>query len=251
MKTSTTALIASLFLILATAQAQTYPEMVTVPGGTFTMGDEHGDGGNDEKPTHSVRLSTFKISKTEVTVAQYRKFCESIGYTMPEEPDLGWQDNHPIVNVSYQDALFFCEWLSEETGKRYSLPTEAQWEFAAKGGNRSRGYKFSGGNSILFVGWFEDSSGGKTHEVATKKPNELGLYDMSGNVWEWCRDWYDGDYYASSPSTNPKGPSSGAYRVLRGGSWYYSATNCRVASRGSIDPSGRSDDDGFRVALSQ
>lgn len=238
-------------LCITTSQAQAYPEMVTVPGGTFTMGDEHGDGYSVEKPTHRVSLSTYKLSKTEVTVAQYRKFCESVGFTMPKEPSWSWQDNHPIVNVSYQDALFFCEWLSEETGKRYNLPTEAQWEFAAKGGNQSRGYKFSGGNSILFVGWFKNSSGGKTHEVATKKPNELGLYDMSGNVWEWCLDWYDGDYYASSPSNNPKGPNSGADRVARGGSFKSSANGCRVADRSNLYPSGRENGLGFRVALSQ
>jgi formylglycine-generating enzyme required for sulfatase activity len=166
---------------------------------------------------------------------------------MPEEPSWGWQDSDPIVNVNWNDASFYCEWLTEKTGTTYKLPTEAQWEFAARGGNSSKGYKYSGGNSILFVGWFTGSSGGKTHAVASKKANELGLYDMSGNIWEWCLDWYDAGYYANSPSKNPKNTARGEYKVLRGGSWYVSASGCRVAYRSYYEPDNRSYFSGFRV----
>jgi sulfatase modifying factor 1 len=250
MKKITTALIASLFLILATAQAQTYPELIKVTGGTFTMGDEYGVGDKDEHPTHQVTLSDFYIGKTEVTVAQYHTYCNATGVSMPKEPSWGWTNNAPIVNVSWSDALNYCDWLSEKLDKNISLPTEAQWEYAARGGNQSKGYKYAGGRSMAAVGWYGDNSGDKTHNVATKKANELGLYDMSGNVWEWCRDWYDADYYASSPRTNPKGPSSGARRVLRGSAWHYSASYCRVAVRLISIPSSRSINFGFRVALS-
>jgi sulfatase modifying factor 1 len=247
----TITLLASLFLILATAQAQTYPELIKVTGGTFTMGDENGLGHGNEQPTHQVTLSDFYIGKTEVTVAQYRVYCNATGVSMPKEPSWGWTNNAPIVNVSWSDAINYCDWLSEKLDKNISLPTEAQWEYAARGGNQSKGYKYAGGRSMATAGWYDANSGDKPHNVTTKKANELGLYDMSGNVWEWCRDWYDADYYASSPSTNPKGPSSGAYRVLRGGSWCYSATYCRVAFRFGNGPSNRSNNFGFRVALSQ
>jgi sulfatase modifying factor 1 len=246
----TITLLASLFLILATAHAQTYPELIKVTGGTFTMGDEYGFN-KHEQPTHQVTLSDFYIGKTEVTVAQYRVYCNATGVSMPEEPSFGWTNNAPIVNVSWSAAINYCDWLSEKLDKNISLPTEAQWEYAARGGNQSQGYTYAGGPSMATAGWYTDNSEDKTHNVATKKANELGLYDMSGNVWEWCRDWYDGDYYASSPSTNPKGPTSGAYRVLRGGGWYDSAARCRVAFRNYYDPSYRYFNYGFRVALSQ
>jgi formylglycine-generating enzyme len=238
-------------LCITTTQAQSYPELIKVTGGTFTMGDEYGLGYEDEQPTHQVTLSDFYIGKTEVTVAQYRTYSNATGVSMPEEPSWGWTNNAPIVNVSWSDALNYCDWLSEKLDKNISLPTEAQWEYAARGGNQSKGYKYAGGRSMATAGWYGDNSGDKPHNVATKKSNELGLYDMSGNVYEWCRDWYDADYYASSPSTNPKGPSSGARRVLRGGSFNDSATGCRVADRGYDNPAIRYGIFGFRVALSQ
>ena len=223
--------------------------MVTVQGGTFTMGDDQGVGEDDEQPTHEVTLSTYQISKTEVTVAQYRRYCNATGVSMPEEPSWGWQSSHPIVNVSWNDAINYCDWLSEELDQNITLPTEAQWEFAARGGTKSKGYKYAGGRSIASVGWYDANSGGKTHEVASKKANELGLYDMSGNVWEWCLDWYDGDYYGNSPSRNPKNTSKGERKswVLRGGSWNDSATNCRVSYRYRNKPSNRYNFNGFRV----
>lgn len=238
-------------LVSVGLQAQTLPEFVKVTGGTFTMGDEWGLGYDDEQPTHEVTLSGFSISKTEVTVAQYRRYCNATGVSMPDDgPSWVGKDNHPIVLVSWYDAINYCDWLSEELDQNILLPTEAQWEFAARGGNHSNGYKYSGSRSMATAGWYKGNSNGKTHTVATKKANELGLYDMSGNVWEWCMDKYAGNYYANSPSQNPKGPQSGDTRdsrVLRGGSWYNEATYCRVSNRNSRPPEIRNDDYGFRV----
>ena len=234
---------------LTSVTAQSTPQLVTLQGGTFAMGDEYGLGGSNEQSTHQVTLSTYQISKTEVTVAQYRRYCNATGVSMPKEPRWGWQSSHPIVNVSWNDAINYCDWLSEELDQNITLPTEAQWEFAARGGTKSKGYKYAGGRSIASVGWYGANSGDKTHEVASKKANELGLYDMSGNVWEWCLDWYDGDYYSASPAKNPKNTSKGErkFRVLRGGSWGYSATGCRVSLRDSYEPAYGSSSYGFRV----
>ncbi|SEG37893.1 Formylglycine-generating enzyme, required for sulfatase activity, contains SUMF1/FGE domain [Halpernia humi] len=211
-------------------QQATYPEMVTVEGGTFTMGDEHGDGDEysdeHEKPTHQVTLKTFKIAKTETTVAQWKVFCNATGRSMPEEPSWGWDDSHPIVNVSWQDAVAYCNWLSEKMDADYRLPTEAEWEFAARGGNKSKGYEYSGSNDLVEVGEFDiDGSGGyNTITVAINKPNELGIYDMSGNVWEWCNDW-SGSYRATA-QTNPRGATNGVRRIVRGGSAFSSYIAC-------------------------
>lgn len=234
-----------------TLQSATYPEIVTVEGGTFTMGDEHGEGQADEQPTHQVTLKTFKIAKTETTVAQWRAFCTATGRAMPEAPDWGWQDKHPMVKVTYNDAVSYCNWLGEKFGGDWRLPTEAEWEYAARGGNKSNRYTYAGGDELEKVAWFEDNAGGQTQAVGRKKANELGIYDMSGNVWEWCKDWYGKDYYKTSPATNPKGPTNGEYRVLRGGSWFYEATDCRVANRDNLTPSSRNLNCGFRVVLSQ
>lgn len=240
------------FLILAgflTSFAQSYPTMVTVEGGTFTMGDTEMEGYEREQPTHQVTLKTFKIAKTETTVAQWKVFCNATGRSMPETPIWGWIDSHPIVNVNYGDAVAYCDWLAEKMDADYRLPTEAEWEYAARGGKQSKGTKYSGGRSLDNAGWYDANSGFKTHSVATKNPNELGLYDMSGNVWEWCKDWYGA--YSADAQTNPKGATSGALRVLRGGGWYYSASRCRVADRGYSGPTRRLNGGGFRVALSQ
>lgn len=233
---------------IITTQAQT-PELVKVAGGTFTMGDELGFGGKDEQPTHQVTLTDYYIGKTEVTVAQYRYYCNSSVVSMPEEPSWGWNSNDPIVSVSWNDAINYCDWLSEKLDKNITLPTEAQWEFAARGGNQSKGYKYAGGRSMVTAGWYNDNSGGKTHAVAQKKANELGLYDMSGNVWEWCLDWYNSNYYATSPNKKPKNTAPGNYRVLRGGSWYRMASRCRVSNRPSRMPGRNSS--GFRVVSFQ
>ena len=219
-------------------------EMVFVKGGTFTMGataEQGSDASSNEKPTHSVKLSDYYIGKYEVTQAQWIA-------VMGNNPSNWKGDNLPVENVSWSDIQEFISKLNALTGKRYRLPTEAEWEYAARGGNQSKGYKYSGSNSISDVAWHKDNSGSKTHPVGQKYPNELGVYDMSGNVWEWCQDWLGN--YSSSLQTNPTGASSGSYRVLRGGSWSYIARTCRVSIRGYSKPADRYSRHGFRLALS-
>ena len=219
-------------------------EIVFVEGGTFQMGatSEQGPGaGADEKPVHSVTLSDFYIGKYEVTQAQWKA-------VMGKNPsNFTGEDNLPVERVSWEDVQEFIQKLNTLTGKTYRLPTEAEWEYAARGGKKSQGYKYAGGNTIEEVAWYNQNSDHKTHPVGKKQPNELGLYDMTGNVREWCQDRY-GDY-TSFAQTNPTGPSSGSYRVLRGGSWYRYARYCRVASRNYIIPSYRDNDLGFRLVL--
>ena len=209
-------------------------KMIFVEGGTFAMGSTSGE--SDEEPVHNVTLDSYYIGETEITQAQWRAI-------MGTNPSDYTGDNRPVENVSWEDAQKFCKKLSELTGKRYVLPTEAQWEYAARGGNKSKGYTYSGSNSVGEVAKY-DSSGGHS-SVKSKKPNELGIYDMSGNVWEWCSDWYGS--YSSSAQSNPQGPSSGSYRVLRGGGWYNYSSHCRVANRYNSNPSNRYGGYGFRV----
>lgn len=219
-------------------------EMVYVSGGTFTMGgtSEQGeDAESYEKPTHSVTLSDYYIGKYEVTQAQWRA-------VMGSNPSHFTGDNLPVEKVSWNDIQDFITKLNAQTGKNYRLPTEAEWEYAARGGNKSKGYKYSGSNTIDDVAWYTDNSSSKTHPVGTKQPNELGIYDMSGNVFEWCQDWYGS--YSSSSQTNPTGPSRGSRPVLRGGSWYYFADYCRVSFRNYYTPDYRSNGNGFRLACS-
>ena len=210
-------------------------KMILVEGGKFSMGSKIGD--SDEKPVHNVTLDSYYIGETEITQAQWRAIMGSnpSGYT---------GDNRPVEMVSWEDAQKFCKKLSELTGKKYVLPTEAQWEYAARGGNKSKGYTYSGSNNIDEVAKHAPSSSGHSN-VKSKKPNELGIYDMSGNVWEWCSDWYGS--YSSSAQTNPQGPTSGIYRVLRGGSWNDYSSGCRVVSRDYYRPSFRGYNYGFRV----
>ncbi|MGD9707325.1 MAG: SUMF1/EgtB/PvdO family nonheme iron enzyme [Candidatus Delongbacteria bacterium] len=211
-------------------------DYIFVQGGTFQMGGKE----SDEKPIHSVTVGDFYIGKTEVTQAQYQA-------VMGKNPSSFKGDNLPVESVTWNDAVEFCKKLSQKEGVTYRLPTEAEWEYAARGGNQSRGYEYSGSSNVGEVAWYDSNSGSKTHPVATKKQNELGIHDMSGNVWEWCSDWYGSDYYKSSPSSNPTGPSSGSYRVLRGGGWYRYAKDCRVAYRSSHFPSFSLNSCGFRV----
>ena len=154
---------------------------------------------------------------------------------------------NPVERVSWNDCQEFVSRLNSLTGRTFRLPTEAEWEYAARGGNKSRHYKYSGSDNIDEVAWYRDNSGSKTHAVGTKSPNELGIYDMSGNVWEWCSDWYGG--YSASAQTNPQGPSSGSYRVLRGGSWINYAGNCRVSIRSYDDPGNSNINFGLRLVL--
>lgn len=213
-------------------------EMVYVKGGTFTMGatSEQGiDADDREKPAHKVTLDSYYIGKYEVTNELWKAV---MGGTIVSRE--GAKDNEPVVFVSWYDIQRFLRKLNAMTGKNYRLPTEAEWEFAARGGNASRGYKYAGSNIRNEVMWYWDD----IHEVGTKSPNELGIYDMSGNVEEWCQDWY-GDY-SSSSQLNPKGPNSGSERVARSGS---NCSNCRVSIRFSRTPDSRYNDLGFRLAL--
>ncbi len=222
--------------------------MVRVPGGSFNRGcDEQRDGDcqDDEKPVHSVTLSTFEIGRYEITQAQWQAV---MGDNPSHFKDCG--SNCPVENVSWNDIQTFLQKLNKMTGKTYRLPTEAEWEFAARGGNSSQGYRYSGSNNLDKVAWYGYEKAGKTtHPVGEKNKNELGLYDMSGNVWEWCADWYDENYYANSPSKNPRGASSGTSWVLRGGSWFLNSLYCRSAVRFWYYPSlTGSYDVGFRIS---
>ena len=244
-----------------------YDDMVYVEGGTFTMGataEQGSDYYSDELPTHQVTLSDYYIGKYEVTqqlweyVMSYSGTCADGSSMSAYASDVwlgsdpsssyGVGDYYPAYYVSYYDIVdIFLPRLNKITGRTYRLPTEAEWEFAARGGKQSKGYKYSGSDNIGVVAWYTGNSGGKTHQVGTKEPNELGIYDMSGNVWEWCGDWYGS--YSSSAQTNPTGPFSGSYRVLRGGSWGNNAGVCRVSYRSDGNPSARSSNSGFRVVL--
>ena len=222
-------------------------QMVEVRGGTFTMGVTNEQGSepyDDKKPAHSVTLSSYYIGETQVTQALWKA-------VMGSNPSGFKGDDLPVEYVSWHDCQKFIEQLNKKLGKTFRLPTEAEWEFAARGGNKSMGYQYSGSNNVKDVAWYDGNSGGKTHPVKTKKANELGLYDMSGNVWEWCNDWYDSQYYSSSPSNNPTGPSSGTNRVCRGGSWIFIARNCRSSIRGSLTPDYRDSGLGLRLCLSE
>ena len=223
--------------------------MKLVEAGTFQMGSTTGY--RDEAPVHSVTISKdYYLGETEVTQALWKAVT---GYS----PTLGgssWSstyglgDNYPAYYISYEDVQSFITKLNSLTGENFRMPTEAEWEFAARGGNKSKGYTYSGSNTIGNVAWYTDNSSSKTHAVKTKAANELGIYDMSGNVWEWCSDWYD--TYSSSAQTDPTGPTTDTgTRVFRGGSWIGNASYCRCAYRSSGAPSNRYNDLGIRLAL--
>ena len=221
--------------------------MIWVEGGTFEMGSNNLH--DDAKPVHDVTLDGYYIAETEVTQALWMAV---MGKDEGWSDDYGKGSNYPAYFVSYYEAIDFCEKLNELTYYKYNfrLPTEAEWEYAARGGNKSRGYEYSGSNNIDDVAWYECNIIRSTHPVKGKECNELGLYDMSGNLWEWCSDRYSSSYYSHSPSTNPTGPESGDYRVLRGGSWGKGERGCRVANRCSIYPDCSLSSYGFRIASS-
>ena len=229
--------------------------MVYVAGGTFNMGatsDQSAYADADENPAHSVTLSGFFIGQTEVTQELWLTVMDS-------NPSDFYGSQRPVENVTWSDCQRFISKLNSKTGRHFRLPTEAEWEYAARGGKRSSHYKFAGSDYLDNVAWYYDnayssydSSDYGTHNVATKSPNELGIYDMSGNVWELCQDWYGEGYYKRSPNTNPKGPSSGSYRVRRGGSWGSNdcySNHCRVSNRGVFAPGNHFDGVGMRLAL--
>lgn len=249
-------------------EARYFPRMVELPGGNFEMGDD------DYGPTHAVELSSFRMAKTETTWWQYGLYVAARGgeVALPEVPGWGISGDNPVVNVSWYDVLDYANWLSDrqgvaraypKTGRNaswngprkpgYRLPTEAEWEYAARGGKQQ---EYAGTNNEEELGeyaWYGDNSGSRTRGVGEKRANSFGLYDLSGNVWEWCWDWYAGDYYKSCKEkgkvVNPLGPIEGKYLVVRGGSWNYRAGSCRSAYRFSHSPVTRYDDVGFRLVF--
>jgi formylglycine-generating enzyme required for sulfatase activity len=243
--------------------------MVLVEVGSFEMGSA--DGYPDTRPVHTVRLTRgFYIARYAVTFDEYDRFCADTGRTPP--PDRAGRGMMPVIEVTWYDAAAYCNWLSEKAGltpcyrgsgktiqcdfaaNGYRLPTEAEWEYAARGGTESQGYLYAGSDNPDEVAWYAANSGGVMHPVGQKKPNELGLHDMSGNLYEWVWDWYAADYYAVSPAGDPKGPSSppvattprGPERVRRSGSWREDAPSILVAFR-SFDYATYVGDNGFRL----
>lgn len=215
--------------------------MVLVEGGTFTMGyTNEGSVYDNRDPAHKVTLNSFYIGKFPVTQRLWKA-------VMGSNPSYFKGDDLPVENVSWDDVQTFLRMLNAATGKLYRLPTDAEWEYAALGGNKSQGYKYAGSNDPDLVAWYDGNSGNTTHEVGTRFPNELGIYDMSGNVYEWCQDWYGS--YSSSPQTNPKGPNSGSSRVYRNGGFSSNVGFCRVWVRFGNAPDSRFNNLGFRLAL--
>jgi formylglycine-generating enzyme required for sulfatase activity len=248
-------------------------DMVHVSGGTFDMVNDSG-----ADLLQPVSVDNFYISKYDITVSQFAKFITETGYETDADKvgysnvytDTGWatkngvnwqcntngsrlldfEKNKPVTYVSWNDADKFCQWLSYKTGKHYHLPTEIEWEFAARGGNQSKGYTYSGSNDINEVAWYSDNSGHTTHPVGQKKPNELGLYDMTGNVWEWCSDWYKENYGQDYLTANSNHQTDAGYNVNRGGGWSSPDDPCSVTSHVDIldYPNHFSSTLGFRIA---
>ncbi len=242
MKISMVFLVLIVFLFSQNVIAE--PEMVFVKGGCFEMGDISGVGDVREKPVHEVCVEDFYLGKYEVTQKEWKKI-------MKTKPSYHRRCNDcPVDNISWLEIRKFIMKLKEKTGKNYRLPTEAEWEYAARSGGKME--MWSGTSDEIELedyAWYEDNSCGETHPVGQKEPNGLGIYDMSGNVWELVWDRYDREYYKSSPKDNPKGPLGGSDRVVRGGSWYWDALNSRTTYRYGIGTSDRFKGVGFRIAL--
>ena len=217
--------------------------MVEVKGGTYVMGGtpEQGEEAfNDEKPPHKVSVSTFYIGRYPITQEQWKA-------VMGNNPSYFQGERHPVEQVNWMDCQDFVVKLSKMTGIKFRLPTEAEWEYAARGGNKSKGYKYSGGYLLTQIAWYNENSGGTSHEVGEKVPNELGIYDMSGNIWEWVQDW-KGDF-TEDEQTNPIGPKEGDEKVCRGGGWNREHDRCRVSYRGDDLPDLRYRSLGLRVVM--
>lgn len=228
-------------------------KMVYVEGGYFEMGcteEDCSDCDGDEMNVREVFLSDYYIGQFEITQKQWQAVMRTSVYQQRDKGDAntalcGTGHDYPMYYVTWEEANEFCRILSSKTGKLYRLPTEAEWEYAARGGKNSQSYKYSGSNDLDEVAWYAKNSSSKTHKIGTKKPNELGIYDMSGNVWEWCEDIYSD--YRSSDNNNPKGAKSGTKRINRGGSWRNNTTSCRVSDRSYDSPDFRYISLGFRV----
>ncbi len=224
-------------------------DFILVEGGEFLMGDDNSDYAG-EKPAHRVKLSSFYIGKYPLTQSQWQAI-------MGENPSKDKGENRPVEWVSWSDAQDFIIKLNEQTGWQFRLPTEAEWEYAARGGKYSQGYIYSGSDKLKQVGWYAENSNDETHEAGLLLANELGIYDMSGNVWEWCVDWYryGEGYYEDCQKQglveNPHGPDNGDYRVIRGGSCFDDSMDCRATyrSRYSYVPDDRGEGIGFRLVF--
>jgi formylglycine-generating enzyme required for sulfatase activity len=217
---------------------------IFVHSGTFEMGlpdTSTVEGGEVSKPLHKVSLNSFYMLKTQVT--------QALWYAVMDTNPSFHKDCYtcPVENITWFDAQRFIDKLNKMHKGHYRLPTEAEYEYAAGGGNKSRGLDYSGSNNVNDVAWYNDDAMGKSHPVGGKKPNELGLLDMSGNIWEWCSDWYEMFYYKVSPSDNPHGPAKGDKKVLRGGTWISLDEGCMVISRGALNPSSKDKYTGFRI----
>lgn len=244
--------------------------LVKIDGGTFMMGskDDTKIAENDEQKQHEVKVNSFELNQLEVTVWEWKQYCKKTNTKLPKTPSWGWKDNYPITNVTWYDVIKYCNWLSKQDGLKptykfagplvvcdfnangYRLPTEAEWEYAAKGGNKSKNTFFAGSNDSNEVAWHAKNSDKRPHSVGTKLPNELGIHDMSGNVWEWCWDWYNKDYYKTEDGNNPKGPIRGEKKSVRGGSWDSQESYLRTANRISTLPDVTNEFYGFRLAKS-
>ena len=219
------------------------PAMVLVEGGTFKMGSANGL--KNEQPVHSITLKSFYIGQYEVT----QTFWQQVMGNQPAH--FAGCSSCPVEDVTPEQIRIFISKLNQLTGKHYRLPTEAEWEYAALGGNKSKGYKYSGSNSTDEVAWFKDNSESKTHPVGQKKPNELGIYDMSGNVWELCADWFDNKYYKKSTASNPLNNKKATHRVMRGGSWRSPKERCYSKARNRNISDHHKQNGGFRLALDE
>ena len=243
-------------LFLHSLQQRYYPSFILVSEGPFEMGkkegrDEYLISNSDETPLHTVVVEEFLMSQTEVTVWQYYLYTLATDSIMAQAPDWGYLGDHPVVKVTWDEATAYAQWLSQVKQKRISLPTEAQWEYAARGGQKSKKFLFAGSNLSDSVAWYDQNASAQTAPVMSKAPNELLLYDMSGNVWEWCQDWYGPTYYGSLPelSFSPGGPEDSPVkaRVIRGGAYSFSEEHLRLSNRhGGLPEEGYSQI-GFRV----
>ncbi len=220
-------------------------DFILVEGGEYFMGDDNGRY-DWEKPAHRVKVSSFYIGQYPLTQSLWQVITG-------ENPSEFKGENRPVDNVSWNDVQDFIIKLNEQTGQQFRLPTEAEWEYAARGGKYSQGYTYSGSDQLKQVGWYEENSNGETHEVGLMLANELGVYDMSGNVWEWCADWFGEKYYEKcridGVVENPHGPGSSGDRVIRGGSYFYSRMYCRATDRYWDRPGDRRNSFGFRLVL--
>ncbi len=226
------------------------PDMLHIPGGAFLMGSEAG--AEDEKPVHQVEVPDFYLARTPITNAQYMAFVAATGQHAPREFGYPFDhDHHPVVGISWHDAVAYCAWLSAQTGHTYRLPSEAEWEYAARGGQRSQGFPYAGGHRLQEVGWYDVNSNGTTQPVGLKPANELGLHDMSGNVWEWCADHWHDNYNEAPTNGTPwllGAAEENARRVVRGGSWDYYVNYCLVSCRDLNYADYRNINVGFRPA---